>query len=57
MEPKPVRPPKTKLLQSSVQKAHVVLDGPYEGLKASNWFTHDISHVRSQMHLARVIPN
>ena len=56
MEPKPVRPPKTKLLQSSVQKAHVVLDGPYESLKPGNWYTHDISGVRTQMHSAGVIP-
>ena len=56
MAPKPVRPPKAKLLQSSIQKEHAQLDGPYEGVKAGRWFTHDIAHVRSHMHSAGIIP-
>ena len=56
MEPKPVRPPKAKMLQSSVAKDPVAFNCEYAGIRQGRWYCHDLNWERSIMHSAGIIP-
>ena len=57
MEPKTVRPPRTHLLASTVQKKDTPLDGAYEGLKKGRSYSNSLEWVRRMMHAEGHIPN
>ena len=56
MDPKPVRPPKTRLLRGSMQKAAKPLDGKYDGIKPGHWYSPCMDSVRMMMFKAGAIP-
>ena len=56
MKAKPVRPPKAKLLPSSIRKAPVIMDGQYEGVKPGRWYSHGLTGDRFMLHSAGIIP-